>query len=874
MIAEIAKGEYKDLALVSGESSSTWKISIRKSGFSGSVTDFKVHQPAVIEYFGNDEDAFDPVKSSRCSFALIGTTDAENELLQSIAQSEFKEYGVILYKGSDIVWRGWIYPEQSQKDLRYRAAWLFQAGDGLALLDFIPEPSEQTSIKGVIEQIFKDPSADSKDGLSFGQLYSTNEECLYMHLEWAYWRFSDEIPAKMYNYFFNSSNNFYELLSKILRLFAGRIQQSEGVYQITHLPSYIKRINVDRVIMIYDDSTETLAYPVSSEDTVDLGDDMVTVYKSDANFRYQPAQYNQEYLINIGNDQELFGFQTEIGWSNGAIFVNSVYSNNSSEFTIISGVYDFQYQKKYIVTTRRTSGTNNPTSSGTLTKVSGAGPATITFSAVIQDEDNWDEDFTKTVQNNSYYKGQPELLNLYSKQDFDVPKTITNFLFGGGLNAIQELVTEGNVTRDVYMTKSKLALIDIMEGGQDMTSGWSIETTNTTSTPTTLGRNVATSLTGTLTNIWRLITGLETSTNYVLIAESFLNDVANSTYESFISPSPTTGSYVDRGLYVYGGGVTAGVNFTTTCAYYFCQFNTGANTSIYMQLVSRLAVGDDFEWGNVRLFKASELNTALEDLMLDQRANHYAFSRRIYNLTARGQVPFYKTREYGNEVLLPASVIWDTKNGVQSGSWIAIQYNQAAKYDPSQFGVVWSVSNNGEPNNSLRHLSGAAGSQITVLDKIRQGGFRIKFRVFADSSWFAESSPRMDIGLYKEEDGAPSSAGPVKYGFRVNLTATSPNVTANILCYVDGLKVTEGRTLTAAPGGAKTDVMELYYDGQVLHFFYDNTLLYREVVSFQDTTETLQYVNNTVVVNALRRTLVLEELTLMAENLSNIQSFY
>ena len=132
----------------------------------------------------------------------------------------------------------------------------------------------------------------------------------------------------------------------------------------------------------------------------------------------------------------------------------------------------------------------------------------------------------------------------------------------------------------------------------------------------------------------------------------------------------------------------------------------------------------------------------------------------------------------------------------------------------------------------------------------------------------------MDIGLYKEEDGAPSSAGPVKYGFRVNLTATSPNVTANILCYVDGLKVTEGRTLTAAPGGAKTDVMELYYDGQVLHFFYDNTLLYREVVSFQDTTETLQYVNNTVVVNALRRTLVLEELTLMAENLSNIQSFY
>ncbi len=57
--------------------------------------------------------------------------------------------------------------------------------------------------------------------------------------------------------------------------------------------------------------------------------------------------------------------------------ISSVYSNNSSQFTVL-GTFT-RGDNKVILTVERTSGTNDPESSGTLTKVSGDGDATITF---------------------------------------------------------------------------------------------------------------------------------------------------------------------------------------------------------------------------------------------------------------------------------------------------------------------------------------------------------------------------------------------------------------------------------------------------------------------------------------------------------------
>lgn len=58
----------------------------------------------------------------------------------------------------------------------------------------------------------------------------------------------------------------------------------------------------------------------------------------------------------------------------------SVYSNNSSEFTVVGRPYA-DGSIEYNLPTVRSSGTNNPEASGTLTLISGVGPATITYTS-------------------------------------------------------------------------------------------------------------------------------------------------------------------------------------------------------------------------------------------------------------------------------------------------------------------------------------------------------------------------------------------------------------------------------------------------------------------------------------------------------------
>lgn len=78
-----------------------------------------------------------------------------------------------------------------------------------------------------------------------------------------------------------------------------------------------------------------------------------------------------------GNHVRL-NFIISVSGISSAPSINSVYSNNGSEFTVI----DLQILGgSGTITFIKTSGPNNPTASGTLTKVSGSGDSTITFSS-------------------------------------------------------------------------------------------------------------------------------------------------------------------------------------------------------------------------------------------------------------------------------------------------------------------------------------------------------------------------------------------------------------------------------------------------------------------------------------------------------------
>ncbi len=81
--------------------------------------------------------------------------------------------------------------------------------------------------------------------------------------------------------------------------------------------------------------------------------------------------YESSYdSIYLGNNTTSYTFTV----TSANATIGAIYSNNGQQFTVLSTIVG--------QTTLTTTGSNNPESSGTLTKVSGTGDATITFSAL------------------------------------------------------------------------------------------------------------------------------------------------------------------------------------------------------------------------------------------------------------------------------------------------------------------------------------------------------------------------------------------------------------------------------------------------------------------------------------------------------------
>lgn len=133
---------------------------------------------------------------------------------------------------------------------------------------------------------------------------------------------------------------------------------------------------------------------------------------------------------------------------------STVYSNNGSQFTV---------QEKYItggngtIICERSSGTNNPSASGTLTKVSGNGDASITFSAWASVSGNpfWYStmlDFKQYMSDNSNFGGSDTI-------DFAFIMLGINDVFGG-------VATLASVTTVINYAK------DLIDGILDATYGY------------------------------------------------------------------------------------------------------------------------------------------------------------------------------------------------------------------------------------------------------------------------------------------------------------------------------------------------------------------------------------------------------------------
>ena len=405
MISERALGEFKDY----DASPDTWKVSIRLDGYSGSVLKLTLTNGFDLEYFGNNEDLYDPIKSSRLSFSFLILTDDEKDLADAIQQADFLQYGVVVYKNLDVFWRGWIYPEETSKEISYNSPVEISAGDGLALLENVPDQALTASINQVVQiMMINDSTGNRRYALDMGKLYDNGDVVLSTTLDWvSIWK--SDTYNRMYEYFATTENeltkSYLGILDFFLRITCARIFQANGQYYVVPIPTYQGRLDIDFSNYTWDETNNEIDF--SNNTSLSVGSSITEILKG-SNYRGQArvneTTYNIEntntnnyYVFTIGvtdfesgdtyvestNEPGLYTYSAYtrsyyvFTVTSSSYSVGSEYTNNSSTFTVVSLFSESGIN--YLVT-ERTAGTNQPNASGSLVKSTGGGPSLYSYS--------------------------------------------------------------------------------------------------------------------------------------------------------------------------------------------------------------------------------------------------------------------------------------------------------------------------------------------------------------------------------------------------------------------------------------------------------------------------------------------------------------
>jgi len=110
-----------------------------------SANDFKIDTGFSIDYNGDTNDKYNPIITSKCKLPFIVQSGGDANFINQLRSSSYseKDVYVYIYKGSDLIWGGFILLELGkEEDLAYPYTVNLCAVDGIALsknLSFVPD---------------------------------------------------------------------------------------------------------------------------------------------------------------------------------------------------------------------------------------------------------------------------------------------------------------------------------------------------------------------------------------------------------------------------------------------------------------------------------------------------------------------------------------------------------------------------------------------------------------------------------------------------------------------------------------------------------------------------------------------------------------
>lgn len=813
------------------DSSHTYTLELRKTAYSSGSIDLRL-DGIGIEYLGGDANAYDPVKGSRLSFSFIVRTTNEKILLQELENSEMFTFAVILKEDSVIQWRGWVYPEQISRSIRYNGMATVQAGDALALLRNTNDYPPRLTLIGVFEAMIRDNNSD-RSGYYFSRLYDNGDEVVRDNLGWVDIFFSQYFKAHTQSItHFQNITNMDEFIRIILRSWGLRIFQGEGgVYWIDHVPSRysgsaeFKEYNYDTGL-----SVGTIE-PTSGTTSVDFEVELDKVYAAQSSYRTQPIynRINFRLISNAPADTFTFSAAQAIADGTNTLTVGATYTNNSSTFEIIfiPGYLTQEQRNTYeirqsdTIWAQRTAGTNDPDAKGTLTKSTGTGPSTIDYSSAGPSDRTVVDDLSEDISNDSFYSLDipfQEVLSYTPPSAIADSSDFNNFKYGGFNAVALTVAVQGTITSPqsfgTALIASGLDTWDLITGGDFQNGDESNWTSNgcVASTPAADGTMRVTSTgSGGDDSVYQAISTVG-SEEYVAIIE-MTNAVPNASngYWRFgvnNSTSPVWGA--NLGEYDFGNNDQE---------YAFVEFTaTGGTTYIHIGNITGASNGDYVDFSNCKVVHKDSLSKQ-EELLINEYKQHYQLPRKIYNLTFRGSHHFNDTFIFGDDILIPNTFTFNIKKKEISGDFVSIANDDFVYWAGTSFNTLL---NNGESNNSVSKPSGsnpAIKSQQVLLG----GYFNLEFYT-TDSIMGTSVDSIIGIGL-NDTATSPVAATGIDYSWYL---FDDVSAVKQIKVYEGGVqKYTENYSFDG------DDKFNIIWDGATLKYYLNDVLKY---TSLQPTT--------------------------------------
>lgn len=309
----------------------TYTVEIHDTEFTGTETLFDIRGKGFILKYQGEDYRFNPLMTSKVSFAVIVENDAITTALETIINGYDGRFFLVIKKSSSIYWVGpMFYDEFRRENKPYPYDFNLSFTDGLATLkskDYIPP-------NGFSRQILKDLIFSCLSELNTLDYYSTTDTYFASYINWIEFNhvLANDTDALIltnvdHRAFKIGSDtvkylSYYEVLRNICIIFGARLIQSNGTWRFIQI-NHLAKTTAKEIRYYKDGSYKGNSFNKTMH--VEVNDNSVILLGKSSD-RYKPGLKKVDLTYSHKSDNN---FAAALNW------------NNTEETQFILGDFDF-----------------------------------------------------------------------------------------------------------------------------------------------------------------------------------------------------------------------------------------------------------------------------------------------------------------------------------------------------------------------------------------------------------------------------------------------------------------------------------------------------------------------------------------------------